>query len=117
MSADLHLFLSTLLMLAFGHFLADFPLQGEFVSKAKNPATNPAPIWMPVMVGHCTIHSGIVYALTGELRLAAFMFVTHLIIDVLKCVGWLGTDARAFLVDQLWHAVVLILIAGVYCSL
>lgn len=117
MSIDIDLvniirFTSTLLLLLVAHFLADFPLQGDYMAKAKNPTQNKWEIWVPVMFGHCLIHAGFVYVITQQLSLAFLQFVTHWIIDVSKCRGRLSKDgAKAFLIDQLSHLYVLFIIA------
>lgn len=116
MMADQTLFIETLLLLVFGHFLADFPLQGEFLSKLKNLRIFPD-IWWLGMTAHCTIHAGIIFVLTGNIFLACVMFLSHFGIDYLKCVGDLGEGNQALKNDQLLHFLVLIAIAIIYCYL
>jgi hypothetical protein len=60
MSANIELFLTTWFLLLFVHALADFPLQGEFLSKAKDPRNNPFEIWFICLWAHCMIHAGLV---------------------------------------------------------
>ena len=86
----------------FCHCLADFPLQGAFLSEFKNPVRFPrrkgdAP-WRYVMLVHSTIHGGFVGLLTGVWWLALCEVVAHYVIDTLKCRGYFG-----FMVDQILH--------------
>lgn len=109
------LFFETFFLLLFGHFLADFPLQGDYIARMKIPHLNPKENWIIVMFAHCIIHAGIVFIFTGSLLLAMIMLLSHFIIDVAKCEQYLGKSSRAFLYDQLLHILILILIAGLYC--
>ena len=72
--------------LLIAHAVCDYPLQGDFLSKAKNPT---APIngvpWQWAMASHAAIHAGAVWVLTGSPWLALFEFVAHACIDYLKC--------------------------------
>lgn len=79
-------FFEVLFLLIVGHFLADYPLQGDFISKAKNPMNPVTGVpWMWPMVAHCTIHSAFVYVITGNWILAVGEFIMHFYIDVKKC--------------------------------
>ena len=69
--------------LLFAHFLADLPLQGEFI--AKNKGKEPL-----FMFGHCIIWTGCVSLTLHVLGLYApwkipFLFVGHYLMDSLKC--------------------------------
>ncbi len=107
---------TTFFTLLFCHFLADFPLQGDFMAKAKNPLANPFSIWFFALFGHCIIHAGFIFLLTKRMELAGIQFITHFVVDYSKCVGAFGLDARSFAVDQLLHIAMLFLIALMYCS-
>lgn len=50
-------------LLVFGHFLADYPLQGEFIALGKN-RTCPLPgmPWYQILFAHAFIHGGMVAA-------------------------------------------------------
>ncbi len=116
------LFAALALLFAFtiGHALADFPLQGDFLSRGKNrnappPSladgrTTPANLWVYLMSAHCLIHAGFVWLLTGYAVLAFAEFVLHWIIDVAKCEGhtsfavdqWLHIATKAIYVAILW---------------
>lgn len=73
-------------LLIAGHMLADYPLQGDFLSKAKNHL---APIsgvpWYQALGGHATIHAGAVGIITGSFVLAIAEGIMHAIIDYNKC--------------------------------
>ena len=52
-----------LFVLVVAHFLCDFPLQGDFLAKAKNPeAPLPGVPWQWAMLAHAAIHAGAVLA-------------------------------------------------------
>lgn len=107
--------LPVFLMFLFGHALADFPLQGDYLSKAKSRrAPLPGTPWWIAMTAHATIHAGFVFLITvvammllGDLRghldsvmvvwaiqigtvLAACEFVIHSGADDAKCEGLIG---------------------------
>lgn len=112
----LHYFASTFFVLLFYHFLADFPLQGDYMAKAKIPLVNPPGIWFFAMFGHSVIHAGFVFLATKQLSLALLQLVTHFAIDFGKCDGWFGEGSKAFVRDQVLHIAVLVLIALLYCE-
>ena len=92
-------FVTTFLALVFFHALADFPLQGDFLAKAKNPLTPlPGIPWAWAMTMHTTIHAGAVLLVTGSYLLAGVELVMHWIIDDNKCRGHFG-----FGIDQGLH--------------
>lgn len=94
-----------LFWLIFGHAVADYPLQGDFLSKAKNHrAALPGVPWYQGLIWHAVIQGGIV-----ALVLVAFHvphaelwgmgeFVVHCVIDYAKCQGWTRFNA-----DQALH--------------
>lgn len=94
-------YVSLLQFLLLAHYLADYPLQGDFLSKAKNPsAPIPGVPWYQAMFAHAMIHSGFVFLITSSIWIAMFEVVVHFIIDYLKCKGKLS-----FNMDQLLHIV------------
>ncbi len=111
------LFLETFFMLLFGHCLADFPLQGEYLSKTKNPKNNYIEFWLPTLFAHSMIHAGIVFAITGYLSLAILQLVTHFIIDYAKAVQKTYSARASFLIDQFLHVAVLGITAGFFVSM
>lgn len=80
--------LQTLALLLAGHAVADYPLQGDFLAKAKNRA-NPIPgvPWYHGLLPHAAIHGGFVGVITGSLMLGIAEFLVHCWIDDTKCMG------------------------------
>ncbi len=74
--------------LCFAHALADYPLQGDFLARAKNRT---APIagfpWWQALTAHAVIHAGFVGWLTGVWWLGIPEFIAHFITDDAKCRG------------------------------
>ena len=96
---------ATFLLLVAGHALADYPLQGDYLSKMKNPYLNNARAgeqnsshWSLFMASHAAIHAGMVLAITMSPVLFILEFVAHFSIDTLKCLGRIR-----FLTDQFLH--------------
>jgi len=88
-------------MLLVGHALCDFPLQGDFLAKGKNPwAPIPGVPWYWCMAAHAAIHAGMVGFVTGRLSCALGEFAAHFLIDVVKCEG-----RMTFGEDQVMHIV------------
>lgn len=78
--------LHLLLLLLAVHALCDFPLQGDFLAKAKDPVRSlPGVPWWCAMAAHCLIHAGGVLVVTGSSALASIELVAHGAIDVAKC--------------------------------
>lgn len=89
----------SLFLLLVAHALADFPLQGDFLSKAKNHlAPIPGVQWWQAMAAHCLIHAGAVWLILRSPTFAAMEFVAHFIIDHQKCAGRITFGG-----DQLLH--------------
>jgi hypothetical protein len=82
-----------------GHALADYPLQGDFLAKAKNHRAPVAgvPSWIALWA-HSLIHGGVVMALTGMWQLGVLETIAHAAIDWAKCEGITNLE-----VDQLLH--------------
>jgi hypothetical protein len=94
-------------LLLFGHYLADFPLQGDFIAKYKAPKS--ADYWFHVMTAHCVIQGGIVSLITHNLWLGLAEFVIHFCVDCLKCKGKLTFNqdqAIHLLCKLLWWGLV-----------
>ncbi len=91
-----------LFKLIIGHALCDYPLQGDFIGKFKNPwVASPisgVTIWWHLLTAHALIHAGSVWVVTGKVELAIIEFVFHWLIDLSKSAGW--TDFHA---DQALH--------------
>jgi hypothetical protein len=93
------LILPTFALLVVAHMLADFPLQGQFLSEAKNRFF-PVPTvpWVWPMAAHSIIHGGAVWMVTGIWWLGALEAGCHFVIDDNKCARRI-----TFTQDQLFH--------------
>lgn len=89
---------TTLALLVGVHFLADYPLQGDFLSRAKNH-TNPLDgvPWYQALTAHSGIQAFGVGLVTGSLVLALLEFVVHWLTDYGKSAGWYGFNADQFI--------------------
>ncbi len=93
-----------------GHVLADYPLQGRFLSMAKNRHADvtslfgselpPRGLWIHALTAHSLIQAGAVWLITGSLTLGLVEMVLHWLIDFAKCEKWTN-----FTVDQFLHLV------------
>ncbi|GJD59295.1 DUF3307 domain-containing protein [Methylobacterium dankookense] len=95
--------MDSLLWMLVGHALADYPLQGDWLSKAKNHTLSLIPgeaIWPGALASHAAIHAGAVKLSTGSWVLAGCEFIAHAIIDRTKCSGRLSYN-----VDQGLHVI------------
>ncbi|MEN5207382.1 DUF3307 domain-containing protein [Stenotrophomonas terrae] len=91
--------LTTFVLLIVGHALADYPLQGEFLSRAKNRFTPmPGVPWYQALGAHAVIHGGVVGWVTGSMLLGLLEALSHALIDDLKC-----GHRISYNVDQLLH--------------
>lgn len=79
------------LTLLAGHALCDYPLQGDFLAKAKNRA-NPIPgvPWYQALGAHALIHGGMVALVTKSPLMGVAETVIHAVTDDLKCKGKLS---------------------------
>jgi hypothetical protein len=83
-----------LFWLLVGHALADYPLQGDFLAKAKNRSAPIAGVpWWQALSAHALIHGGMVAAITGSVWLGVAETVAHWLIDDVKCRGRIGFNA------------------------
>lgn len=74
-----------------GHAVCDYPLQGDFLAKAKNhKAPIPGVDWAIALAAHAAIHAGAVMLATGSLVLACAEYAAHVAIDWGKCQGFYG---------------------------
>lgn len=88
-----------LFLLLAAHAVADYPLQGDFLAKAKNRfAPVPGVPWYQAMGAHTLIHGGFVALITGSVTLGLLEVIAHGLIDDAKCQGKL-----TFNQDQLAH--------------
>ena len=93
------------------HFLCDYPLQGDWLAKAKNPTINliGETIWPMALFGHAMIHASAVLIITGMPALAASELVIHAITDYTKCKNGLTYNG-----DQTVHLVCKMIWAIIY---
>lgn len=82
-------YLHTFFFLLCGHFLFDFPWQGDTVAREKNPnsATElqkhvPWPYWM---ASHAFSHAFAAALITHSGLIACLELTSHFVIDYLKC--------------------------------
>lgn len=79
-------FAEMLFLLLVCHSLADYPLQGPFLSEAKNPNTEVGKVFWPyALSSHALIHGGFVFMITGSLILGLLETVIHAVTDWYKC--------------------------------
>jgi hypothetical protein len=77
-----------LLLLFAGHALCDYPLQGPFLSEAKNPRKPiPGIPWEHALIAHALIHAGMVALITGSFTIGMCEFTVHFVTDWCKCEG------------------------------
>ena len=69
------------------HFLLDFAIQGDFVAKYKARTVDDSNnvMWKWVLTAHAASHTLPVLLLTQSVLLGLVMFISHFIIDFLKC--------------------------------
>lgn len=80
--------LTMLALLVFGHLLADYPLQADFMAKAKNrTAPFPGVPWQTLMLSHAAIHGAIVWFVTWNALFGLAEIGLHFWIDDSKCRG------------------------------
>ena len=107
--------------LMIGHALADFPLQGEFLSVAKNRRYQPPAdkkffpvtprLWIYCMTVHTLVQAGAVWVITSSVLLGFIEFVVHWLIDFVKCEGstgfefdqWLHIGTKVVYVILIWQ--------------
>ena len=103
-----------LFKLLIGHALADFALQNDAMAKGKNRNNKPEyipkgqklmPCWYYWLSAHALIHAGTVWIITGIWWLALIQFISHWIIDFIKCENKINPNQ-----DQFLHFIILIII-------
>lgn len=104
-----------LAMMIVGHMIADYPLQGDFLARAKNRMDAiPGVPWQHAMAAHSIIHGGFVGMITGSVLLGLVETVMHFWIDDLKCRGQITyhEDQSAHVMCKLIWAAVFVLTEG-----
>lgn len=97
-----------LLWLLGSHFLFDYPLQGDFLARAKRRGGVPGVPWYHALSAHAFLQAAGVLALTGSIALFCCELAAHAGIDYWKCAqGGFGTQRQeaAYDLDQLLHIV------------
>jgi hypothetical protein len=92
-----------LALMLFGHAICDYPLQGDWLAKAKNhvhPIMPGETVWPTALACHAGIHAGAVLIVTGSWLIASLEFVAHAGIDHVKCAGRLSFNQ-----DQALHVI------------
>lgn len=90
-----------LFWLVAGHFVADYPLQGDFLARGKNHTAPIAGVpWQQCLLAHAFIHGGMVALITGHVGLGLLEVALHAWIDFGKCQKIFG-----FNIDQALHIV------------
>lgn len=102
-------FTTMLCLLIVAHALADYPLQGDFLARAKN-RTAPIPgfPWWQALTAHAVIHAGMVGVITGSIGLGLAEGAIHWLTDDLKCRGKIGlnTDQAIHIICKIaWAAI------------
>ena len=96
-------------ILMFFHFVGDYPLQGDFLAKAKNHITPiPHVSWRHALFAHAFIHAGLVYLATGSAILFCAELVAHTLIDYRKNSGeltFVGDQYAHFACKAIWALV------------
>ena len=103
-------FFHLLFLLVAFHFILDFAIQGDFVAKfkARHIEGHYNSMWKWVLTAHAAAHAIPVLLFTGSIYLMLFMFISHFVIDYLKCEGKFGFD-----IDQISHLFVILLISAI----
>lgn len=92
--------LTLFLALVFAHALADYPLQGDYLARAKD-RRNPLGangVWIHALAAHSIIHGGFVALITGVWWLGVAEAVVHGVTDMAKTEGVISYHQ-----DQAFH--------------
>jgi hypothetical protein len=91
------------------HALCDYPLQGDFLARAKNRAAPiPGVPWYQALGAHAAIHGAAVALLTGIPLLGVAEVAAHALTDDAKCTGKIGfnTDQSIHVACKLLWAII-----------
>lgn len=102
-----------LIALIAAHAVCDYPLQGPFLSEAKN-RFKPVPgfPWYQALGAHAVIHGAAVGLITGVWWLGLCEAAAHFVIDDLKCANRLsvnGDQIAHLLCKVCWVAILLVI--------
>lgn len=99
--AELHPLASMFALMIAAHFLFDFPLQGQYLSDAKNhKAPIPGVPWQWALFGHSVMHGAAVWWITGYWFIGVAEICIHAIVDHQRC-----AKNISFMSDQLLHVI------------
>lgn len=100
-----------LFWLLFGHALADYPLQGDFLSRAKRRDGVPGFPWWLALSSHALIHGGFTALITGSVLLGVAETINHFVIDYAKCQNKIGivTDQALHVFCKVLYVVIIFL--------
>ena len=90
--------------MAIGHAVADYPLQGQYLARTKDPKGRNESLgegkndWILSLNAHCLIHGGMVWLITGVVWYGLVEWLLHLIVDYLKI-----RELTSLAGDQLLH--------------
>jgi hypothetical protein len=81
------------------HFVADFPLQTEFLATGKNRHLNKkgSVSWFWCLFAHSMVHAFFVAVITQSWQLGVAELILHFVIDFGKCEGQFGVTEDQFL--------------------
>lgn len=102
-----------LFLLIGAHYLCDFPLQGDYLAKAKNRNTELGKdIWAHALFAHGMIHAIFVFMITGFMTLAIMELIIHMHTDYQKCEGRISfrTDQMIHLYSKLLYVILISLL-------
>lgn len=100
----------TLFLLLGWHAIADFPLQGDFLSRAKNQHTSIGKDWWRIALPmHGLIHGIGVAVITGSTLLGIVEVLLHSMIDYAKCENWISIndDQTSHIICKIVYMVIL----------
>lgn len=100
--------LEMLFWLLVAHAVCDFPLQNDYLARAKSAWGGHAE-WPWALAAHALIQGGGVALVTGNIVLGAAEAVAHAAIDHLKCGGHIS-----YTVDQALHVACKLLWLGLF---
>jgi hypothetical protein len=89
-----------LILLVWGHVIADYPLQGDFLAKGKDPE---GPFkdffpWTQALFAHSMIQAGFVFLFTGSVQCFLMELIGHAWTDYAKTQKWISLN-----IDQSIH--------------
>lgn len=99
-----------LVKLLCAHLCSDFILQTDSIDEGKRKSGRKG---IGYQLLHSAIHAGVAYLVVAEWScwlIPLVIFVSHFVIDLIKCKSFSGKSLVTFLVDQLCHIAVIIIL-------